>query len=144
MDGSIVQPATRAALYSIKATVGKIDRTGIEGGAPAFDSVGVMAKCAEDVANLLGVLAEEDYSTWLGSDWKDIRVGFVDPNLWQPAAWIVESSEAFKKQTCTAMKAAIAKIRTLGSEVIENVPLISLADVVDGSGLESIDRLFRK
>jgi len=145
VDGSIVQPATRAALFSIKATVGKINRTGVQGGAPSFDSVGVLSKTAKDTADLLGVLTGEDYSEFLTGSWEGVRVGFVNPDLWQPASFVVEPNEDFKKQTYAEMDAAVAKIRSLGAKVIEDVPMISLADVTkDPRGVKEIEQLFSK
>ena len=99
-DGSLVQPATRAALYGMKATPGSVETAGIQPISPAFDSVGGMAKSLEDLANIMGILLRRtDYPSYLNGSWKGLRVGFVDPNLWQPADFVVEPNEGFREQT---------------------------------------------
>ncbi len=99
-DGSLVQPATRAALYGMKATPGSVKTAGIQPISPAFDSVGGLAKTPEDLANIMRILLERtDCPSYLEGSWKDLRVGFVDPSLWQPADFVVEPNESFRKQT---------------------------------------------
>ena len=49
-DGSVCQPATRVALYAMKATVGTIDMTAIQPANPDFDSAGAMANTPSDLA----------------------------------------------------------------------------------------------
>ena len=99
-DGSLVQPATRAALYGMKATPGSVETVGIQSISPAFDSVGGLAKTCKDLANVRSILqGQEDYHLYLIDSWKGLRVGFVDPNLWQPADLVVEPNEGFREQT---------------------------------------------
>ena len=99
-DGSLVQPATRAALYGMKATPGSVNTAGIQPISPAFDSVGGLAKTTEDLANIMGILLGRTDDAWdLKGSWKGLRVGFVDPSLWQPAEFVVEPNESFRKQT---------------------------------------------
>ena len=99
-DGSLVQPATRAALYGMKATPGSVDTVGIQSISPAFDSVGGLAKTPEDLVNVMSILQErKEYTSYLKGSWEGLRVGFVDPNLWQPAKFVVEPNEGFREQT---------------------------------------------
>ena len=99
-DGSLVQPATRAALYGMKATPGSVNTAGIQPISPAFDSVGGLAKTPEDLANIMGILQRRtDYPSYLKGSWNGLKVGFVDPSLWQPAEFVVEPNEGFRKQT---------------------------------------------
>ena len=99
-DGSLVQPATRAALYGMKATPGSVDTAGIQPISPAFDSVGGLAKTPEDLANVMSILqGQREYGAYLKGSWEGLRVGFVDPNLWQAADLVVEPNEDFRKQT---------------------------------------------
>ena len=99
-DGSVVQPSTRAALYGLKCTVGSTENAGISGISPAFDSLGAMAKSTVDLSAVLEVLMESpnllksQTGTWAG-----LNIGFVDPSLWQPADFVVEPNEGFRKQT---------------------------------------------
>ena len=99
-DGSLVQPATRAALYGMKATPGSVDSAGIQPISPEFDSVGGLAKTPRDLANIMGILLRRTFdSSHLEGSWKGLGVGFVDPSLWQPAEFVVEPNESFRKQT---------------------------------------------
>jgi len=57
-DGSIVFPGTRQALFCLKPTVGIISQEGIVPISKISDSIGPMAKCVLDVAQLLDVLVD--------------------------------------------------------------------------------------
>ena len=99
-DGSIVQPACRAALYGMKATPGTIPGDGAFATSRAFDSHGGMAKTPNDLAEIMGLLMNgTDFTSSLKSSWEGIGVGFVDWNLWQPASFVVEDNEDFREQT---------------------------------------------
>ncbi|KXT12040.1 hypothetical protein AC579_4682 [Pseudocercospora musae] len=90
--GSIVQPATRAALYSIKPTLGIVPGRGIVPVSDEYDTAGPFGKTPKDVADLLTVLVDPSktnvplggYAAALGATWKDIKVGTLDPNIWTP------------------------------------------------------------
>ena len=97
-DGSIVQPACRAALYGMKATPGTIPGEGAFPTSRAFDSHGGMAKTPVDLAKIMGLLMTKDFDSSLSSSWKGIGVGFVDPTRWQPASFVVEDNEEFRDQ----------------------------------------------
>ena len=97
-DGSIVQPACRAALYGMKATPGTIPGEGAFPTSRAFDSHGGMAKTPDDLAKIMGLLMNKDFDSSLNSSWDGIRLGFVDPTLWQPASFVVEDNEDFRLQ----------------------------------------------
>lgn len=99
-DGSIVQPASRAALYALKPTFGSTSSRGIMPVAPSFDTVGGMAKTVKDLADITGVISGgKDFSTYLRKSWTGLTAGFVDPNIWQPAPIAVEPREDFLKQS---------------------------------------------
>lgn len=60
-----------------------------------------MAKSVKDLADLMTILMDshQDFSMNVLKSWKGLRVGFVDPDLWQPAPFVVEPNEDFKAQT---------------------------------------------
>ena len=71
IDGSITQPAGRASLYGLKATVGAISTNGTSPYSPFSDSIGSFAKSADDMALLMGALMNKDFTpnlTKLGKD----------------------------------------------------------------------------
>ncbi|RMD44482.1 hypothetical protein DV735_g655, partial [Chaetothyriales sp. CBS 134920] len=131
-DGSLVQPGSRAAVFALKTTPGFVDASGIQPGNPDFDALGGFTKSAEDMANLWNHLfaVKADAITLTtrelsSSSWIDLRVGFVDPELWQPADFVTEPNEPFKEQSIQEMLAAADKIQFLGGHVARNVSLIS-------------------
>jgi amidase len=84
VDGSIVLPAIRAALYSIKGTVGAVDMVGTQSGGAAWDSAGPMAKSVEDCADVMEVLLPgRDFHSPLRRSWKGIRIALLNYEKWQ-------------------------------------------------------------
>lgn len=94
----------------MKATPGTIPRDGAFPTSRAFDSHGGMAKTPDDLAEIMGLLMNgKDFKSSLNSSWDGIRVGFVDPTLWQPASFVVEDNEEFRIQTVRDSTSAIPK-----------------------------------
>lgn len=58
--GSIRQPAAMCGIVGLKTTYGLVSRYGLIGFGPSLDQVGPMARTVEDVALLLGVIANPD------------------------------------------------------------------------------------
>lgn len=94
-DGSIVLPASRAALYGIKPTVGSVSAVGIIPVAPkSMDSVGVMAKSVWDLATGLGAIVDDEGagSRYLEAlrrggltGWGELNIGVMDRSVfWDP------------------------------------------------------------
>lgn len=102
-DGSLVQPANRAALYAIMLTPGFVDMTGSQPGNPDLDSAGPLAKSTIDILNLLNVLMKPDRECitldQLPEDWTSLNVGFVDPYEWQPADFVTAPNNGFTAQS---------------------------------------------
>jgi len=83
-DGSIVQPAVRAALYAVKGTVGDVVMVGTQSGGAAFDSAGPMAKCVEDCADILEILLPgRDFRSHLMKSWDGIGFACLNYEDWQ-------------------------------------------------------------
>ena len=86
--GSLRLPAACCGITSIKPTWGRVSRAGAMPLAPALDTVGVLARHVEDLAQMLGLLAGPDardpaassvpvpdYVARLGDPIKGVRVG---------------------------------------------------------------------
>jgi aspartyl-tRNA(Asn)/glutamyl-tRNA(Gln) amidotransferase subunit A len=58
--GSVLRPAAYNGVVGFKPTFGRISRRGVIPMAQTFDHVGVLTRCVEDAATLLGVLAGRD------------------------------------------------------------------------------------
>lgn len=100
-DGSLVCPAGRAALYTLKPTVGIIETAGIVPISHNFDAPGPMTKTPYDLALLLDVLVQEQpqgqksYTSALTRSWSDISVATLDPEEWAfPPEWLKPVQEA--------------------------------------------------
>lgn len=98
-DGSIVQPAIRAALYSMKGSVGATNMKGTMSGGMGFDSAGPLAKSVEDCADVMNVLLPgRNFHSHLTKSWEGIRIAYLDYKTWQFADWICDQTRAFDEE----------------------------------------------
>jgi amidase len=89
-DGSLVCPANRASVYTLKPTIGLISQTGLIPVSHTMDSAGPMAKTPYDIAAFLDVLREDGtsgfpdggYTTVLPCSMDKISVATVDYTEW--------------------------------------------------------------
>ncbi|CAG9981907.1 unnamed protein product [Clonostachys byssicola] len=92
-QGSISCPASFTALYGLKVSTGLLSRSGILPSSTTFDSPGILAKSAWDVAALLTEIVGIDpddavtsdsepflrnFTATLDADWHDFRIGVAD------------------------------------------------------------------
>lgn len=82
--GSVVTPANRAGLYALKCSQGSVDASGNFNFSDCVDCVGVMAKCASDVALLAAVIlkAPEPFDPHEDLGFRGMRVGVLAPEVW--------------------------------------------------------------
>ena len=89
-DGSLVNPADRAALYAIKPTIGLVSQQGIIPVSHTMDSAGLMATTAYDLATLLEIIRGESANVKnqdlriavLNVEWFDLSIGALDYERW--------------------------------------------------------------
>ena len=89
-NGSLTNPAIRAALYTIRTTPGIVSEHRGFPFSKNRDSLGPMAKSTEDLVNLLNVIVDvsqrevpdQGYPTSLSRDWKDLSFATMDPHHW--------------------------------------------------------------
>jgi amidase len=103
--GSVVTPVNRAALYALKFTVGSLPMDGVFGLSRTFDTLGIMAKSAGDLALLVRVLKQDDEEESAVPNDK-LAIGFVDPTVWSLApemcAKIPEADEQMVRRSRVA------------------------------------------
>ncbi|KAL6719943.1 hypothetical protein ACLMJK_001864 [Lecanora helva] len=129
-DGSVVQPASRAALYGLKASHGATKLAGVLPGAHSFDCLGGFAKTSADLASLMTVLLEErDLSTSLSNSWEGINVGFVETSLWKFPPQVCEPNENFREQLSSSIDEARRRISAAGAHVVAPVELTQFFDL---------------
>lgn len=59
-----------------------------------------MAKSVKDLAQVMSILMQQPHLAGnLSDSWEGVGVGFVDPEIWQPASFVTEPREDFKRQT---------------------------------------------
>ena len=89
--GSLISPAARAGIYTLKPTLGIVPGAGIIPVSKRFDTAGPMAKSVRDVADLLTTLVDPTtthvptggYAAVVeDADWAALRVGTLAPPVW--------------------------------------------------------------
>jgi amidase len=124
------------ALYGLKATVGAVSTEGIAPWSVVTDSVGGMAKSAEDLITFFSIMEGKDFDDTLVKGWKGIKVGFVDPRLWQFVPAVCDPDPTFLQQVYAEMSAAAAFLLEAGAIVKRNIPLASMKELeLDGEDI---------
>ncbi|KAJ5609522.1 hypothetical protein N7528_010089 [Penicillium herquei] len=140
-NGSIVQPCGRSSLYGLKITVGDVSTEGTSPLSPFTDSLGPMARCAEDLAASLGILLQRDFSSSLTKTWKGLRVGFVDPKTWYIREGPWDFIEEIMNQQVADILDAMNLIAQGGGKVVQDISLISY-DELQFEGLDGLDQIW--
>lgn len=89
-DGSLICPAGRASVYTIKPTIGLISQKGLIPVSHTMDSAGPMAKTPHDIAAFLDILREEntpgypagEYTSVLPGSMSEFSIAAVDYKDW--------------------------------------------------------------
>lgn len=156
-DGSIVQPAIRAALYSIKGTIGDVSMVGTQSGGQFNDSAGPLAKSVEDCASVMEILLPgRDFHSHLGKSWAGIGIASLDYDTWQWPEAVCNRVPAFDDQHVSEYrfrarasattsreleimlmfakrlesKEALEKVADLGAQVVD-AELLKLSEIAD-------------
>ncbi len=119
--GSVRQPASFCGVTGIKPTYGRVSRYGLVAYGSSLDSVGALARTAEDLALLLKVMAGYDpkdatshdrpvpsFDMPAEADLSGLRVGV-------PAEYFISG---IQPEVEKAVRQAVAKMEELGAEVI--------------------------
>lgn len=99
-------PGNRAALYTIKPTIGIISQQGIVPVSHTCDSVGPMTKSVLDLAHLMDVIVDPTktsvpqggFASAMKGSWADIRVGVLDPAEWNYPDFVTKPYEGTTEQ----------------------------------------------
>ena len=137
-DGSIVSPASACGVVGLKPTVGLVSRTGIVPVSAAQDTAGPMTSCVADAALLLAALAGSDPAdpaTRAAAGSAGTLTGpagtvsgyaaFLDPGALAGARLGIwrDGSKAATTATTAVLDDAVARLRSLGAEVVDPVEL---------------------
>ncbi|KAJ5710070.1 hypothetical protein N7493_009662 [Penicillium malachiteum] len=140
-DGSLVSPSNRAALYTIKPTIGLVSGEGIIPISSTFDSAGPMTKSTYDLAVLLDVLvtepASESFTTSLTGSWSDISVAALDPAVWKLEMDNDNPADGARDQINREIREAYKAIEEKAKKFVNNIDLISPDEFkIDGESCE--------
>ena len=136
-NGSLIMPGTRAALYTIKPTIGLVSTQGIVPICPMTDSAGPMTKCARDLAIMMDVLVDPSttkvpiggYTSCLNMLMADLRVCALDPTKWMLDEQICKPDKGASEQMLRDNLAAYKQIESHAKAFHWNVPLVSPSDL---------------
>jgi len=137
--GSIRQPAAFCGVVGLKPTYGRVSRYGLIAFGSSLDCPGPIARNAKDAALMLQAIAGtdsrdatttripvEDYLAALEKDIKGKRIG-LSPDYFQITYPDAASGDYEQKPVPTSIQDAVhqaAKVfRSLGAEIIEDVPM---------------------
>ncbi|KAF2756644.1 amidase signature enzyme [Pseudovirgaria hyperparasitica] len=129
--GSLVEPSSRAALYTIRATPGLIQQKGIVPLSSLFDTAGPITKSVVDLADLMDILVngpstdnlERSYRSYITKSWADIGVAAVNPSIWKLPESFCRPVPAIDEQLVAEYERAYRKIESLARNFRGNVPL---------------------
>jgi aspartyl-tRNA(Asn)/glutamyl-tRNA(Gln) amidotransferase subunit A len=120
--GSVRVPAALCGVVGLKPTYGRVSNAGILPNYPSFDCAGPLARTAEDVAAVLGVIAGydaddfatvpmvvDDYVAALNGSLEGVRVGVPGPYFRTVA----------QPQVCGAFDSALEVLRTTGVTLVD-------------------------
>lgn len=129
--GSIRNPAGWCNITGLKVTYGRVSRYGTIAYASSFDSVGPMAKTAQDCAMVLNIIAGNDPLDATSSDQKvpDYTANLDRPisglKIGLPKEFFTSGLDSEQK---TIIMAAVDKFTKLGVEIIDiSLPMLEYA-----------------
>ncbi|KAI3336488.1 putative glutamyl-tRNA amidotransferase subunit A [Xylariaceae sp. AK1471] len=146
-NGSLLMPATRNDVFSLKPTLGLISQEGICPISIEFDSAGPIARDPRDIAILMDILVDPSqnakpaggYMKSVTGSFDGMRIGVLDPKHWHlPGAMAVPNIEVERQQERDIL-AAYDALRSAGAEV-KDVEIASL-DGLEANGLSQIARV---
>ncbi|OQE17313.1 hypothetical protein PENSTE_c021G09390 [Penicillium steckii] len=128
-DGSLVCPSGRAALYTIKPTIGLVSQEGIIPISNLFDAAGPMTKTTHDLATLFDVLAgtspSKSFTTSLTGSWSDISVAVLDPETWKYPEELTKPADGAESQILREVQEVYKLIKSRAKKFVENVDLVT-------------------
>jgi len=120
--GSVRQPASFCGTVGLKPSYGRVSRYGLVAFASSLDQIGILSKCVEDAAVLLGVIAGldardstsmpdpvADYLSSTETGLEGLRIGI-------PKEYFVEG---LQEDVDTAVRSAVDQLKRLGAEVFD-------------------------
>jgi len=131
--GSLITPAGRAGVYTLKLTPGTANTQGICKITIEWDTIGGFAKSVEEVAILSDLLLktkepetgeiQQPLTSSLRKDFTGLRLGFVDPEKWAVEDDAREADPDFPGEIKSQFEWAMKSIKEAGGEVVYPVEI---------------------
>ncbi|KJK76332.1 hypothetical protein H634G_08392 [Metarhizium anisopliae BRIP 53293] len=142
-DGSLICPAGRASLYTIKPGIGFVPQDGIVPISSHFDSAGPMAKTVYDLVVVLDAIRSKQGSKSLvhniTGSWEDISVGTLDPEVWKYPDTVMKPVTEATEQILRDINGAYDIIKGKAKRFAANVPLATPDSFeLDGENSETV------
>ncbi|PTB50725.1 hypothetical protein M431DRAFT_511647 [Trichoderma harzianum CBS 226.95] len=148
--GSLMLPAGRAALYSLKPGRALISTRGIVPISNFSDQPGPMTKTTKDLAVLMDIITDPEnvpsggYASRVTGSWEGLRIGTLDPEKWTyPPEIRKVLDEGMERQLNDEIRDAYATIKQHVSVFKDNVPLRT-ADTLTINGEDVLLKIFEK
>jgi len=93
-----LQPAGRASLYGLKATIGSVDVRGTSPYSDFTDDLGALTKSSDDLVDLMGILLKTDFTPFMTKSWNGQKVAFVNSDAWELPSAICDRDETLLKE----------------------------------------------
>ncbi|KAM0449991.1 hypothetical protein ACHAO4_006870 [Trichoderma viride] len=148
--GSLMLPAGRAALYSLKPGRSLISLTGIVPISSFSDQPGPMTKTTKDLAMLMDIITDPDnippggYASRVTGSWDGLKIGTVDPEIWKYTPDVRKIlDEGMEKQLIDQVRHAYEVIKEHATIFKDNVSL-NIIDTFYVDGEEILLKIFEK
>ncbi|KAH6652410.1 amidase signature domain-containing protein [Truncatella angustata] len=117
--GSLVTPTARAALFTIKPTVGSQNCEGMYKMTDFFDSPGPMAKSPVDLVSLFEILLNQNLGHLVPGhcDWTDLSIGFLSPTIWKLVPEMCKQHEGTAEQMAQDYERTVSLLRSQGCNI---------------------------
>ncbi|KAK4505041.1 hypothetical protein PRZ48_003004 [Zasmidium cellare] len=128
-SGSLIVPANRAGLYSLKVTNARAESlsTGMQRMSSYYDSIGAMTKSTRDLANitrvLLGLPNSDGPALSNDNAFDGFKIGFVNPEHWRYSDDVCYLEAATRKQLVQDYNEAISRMEMAGGRIVKDVDL---------------------
>ncbi|MDM4767335.1 amidase [Pelomonas sp. SE-A7] len=122
-DGSIVSPASICGLVGLKPTMGRVSRDGVIPIAHSQDTAGPMTRSVADAALLYAAMCGPDAADAV-TQGAPTAAGRLDPaSLKGARLGVARNYFTGFDEADAVIEAAIAKLRELGAEIVDNIEL---------------------
>jgi len=105
--GSVIRPASYCGVLGYKPTYGDVNVSGVLANSPSFDTVGIMARCVEDLVLTRRALLDDTVARAEPIDVSQLRVAVCRTPFWSRAS---ESIQQLVMDGAAALRAAGATV----------------------------------